>query len=240
LDFDASNDEKLKIALEIDGTTTEMEIDTAASVTIINEQTWSKCTNNRRPWPTDLRVRDYSGNLVPLVGEGMVQVRYADQEVRLPVVIAGGTRANLLGRNWLRQIQLKWHEIFSGVPVVRKVTSDFSGVVQGLCSEFAEVFAPGLGTWKGPPATVRVKPGAIPKFYKPRPVTFALREKVEQALEAGEKDGQLERNDHSEWAAPIVPVMKKDGSVRVCSDFKVTVNPELLVDRYPYHVSRRC
>lgn len=39
--------------------------------------------------------------------------------------------------------------------------------------------------------------------------------------------------DHSEWAAPIVPVLKSDRSIRVCGDFCLTVNPVSNVSRYP-------
>ena len=34
-------------------------------------------------------------------------------------------------------------------------------------------------------------------------------------------------------AAPIVPVLKKDGTVQICGDYKLTVNQAAKVDSYP-------
>ena len=38
---------------------------------------------------------------------------------------------------------------------------------------------------------------------------------------------------HSKWAAPILPVPKGDGKIRICKDYNVTVNQCLQVDQYP-------
>ena len=48
-----------------------------------------------------------------------------------------------------------------------------------------------------------------------------------------EKQGIIEKIEFTEWAAPIVPVVKQDGSVRICGDYKVTVNTSAKVDAYP-------
>ena len=37
----------------------------------------------------------------------------------------------------------------------------------------------------------------------------------------------------SDWAAPIVPVLKKDGSVRICGDYRLTVNQAAKLETYP-------
>ena len=45
--------------------------------------------------------------------------------------------------------------------------------------------------------------------------------------------GILEPIQFSEWASPIVPVLKSNGSVRICCDFKVTLNSFSKLDRHP-------
>ena len=62
---------------------------------------------------------------------------------------------------------------------------------------------------------------------------FALKEGIEEELDRLESDGIVQRVMHSEWATPIVPIVKPDKKVRICGNFKVTINPVLDVDRYP-------
>ena len=96
------------------------------------------------------------------------------------------------------------------------------------------MFQDGLGTLKGFKAKILVEEGAQPRFCKARSVPYVLREKVEKKLEDLVAEGTLEPTQFSEWASPIVPVLKSDGtSVRICGDFKQTVNPVSKLDRYP-------
>ena len=47
-------------------------------------------------------------------------------------------------------------------------------------------------------------------------------------------EGIIEPIQFTEWAAPIVPVLKSDGNaVRICGDFKLMLNQASKLDRYP-------
>jgi len=67
-------------------------------------------------------------------------------------------------------------------------------------------------------AKLYVCDNAKPSFYRARTVPHALRTKLDQELNWLERQKVIEPVKMSEWAAPIVPVMKPDGSIRICSD----------------------
>ncbi|GBP32219.1 Uncharacterized protein K02A2.6 [Eumeta japonica] len=70
---------------------------------------------------------------------------------------------------------------------------------------------------------LQLKPDAKPIFFKPRPVPFALKPKVDEALDKLIETGILKSVNYSDYATPITPVLKSDGTVRVCGDYSVTL-----------------
>ena len=57
--------------------------------------------------------------------------------------------------------------------------------------------------------------------------------KIDKEIDRLVAQGILESIQFTDWATPIVPILKQDNSVRICGDFKVTVNPIAKLDRYP-------
>ena len=60
---------------------------------------------------------------------------------------------------------------------------------------------------------------------KARTVPFAMKAAVELKIERMENEGILKSVPFSEWASLIVIVPKSDGRLRICGDYKRTVNP---------------
>lgn len=60
-----------------------------------------------------------------------------------------------------------------------------------------------------------------------------MKPKVDAELKRLEKEGILHKLKFIEWATPIVPVVKPDSTARICSDYKVSVNPQLETEEYP-------
>ena len=86
------------------------------------------------------------------------------------------------------------------------------------------VFHGGLGALEGYQARILVDPDATPRFSKAHSVPYAYWELVEKELDHLVSEGILEPVEFSEWASPIVPVLKSDNkSVRVCGGLSMEV-----------------
>ena len=77
---------------------------------------------------------------------------------------------------------------------------------------------------------VRLRPGTKPIFKKARPVTYSLQSARSQELR---QEGILEPVKSSNWATPIVVVLKANGRLCVCGDYKVTINQCVKKKVYP-------
>lgn len=76
-------------------------------------------------------------------------------------------------------------------------------------------------------------PDAQPKFYKARPVPYFLKHNIELELQRLQKQGIIKPVECSDWATPNVPVLKANGNIHLCGDYKVTVNKYTQKDVYP-------
>ena len=134
----------------------------------------------------------------------------------------------LFGREWLRNIRLDWREI----KTVKTLPKD-KETLEDILNHHEISFSENLGTLKGFQASLTLKTDQQPKFCQVHVVPYALRPRVEAEIERLLQQGVISPVQFSDWATPIVPVIKKNGGVRICGDFKVTVNPALCVEHYP-------
>ena len=216
------------VTVKLNQIPTNMEVDTGASVSLISKDTYDKLWPNSAAAPplkqSSVLLRTYTGEHLEIVGSVSVDVCYKEQTTHLPLIVVAGNGPSLLGRDWLQHIRLDWkclHQVGT-LPTLADLLDHHKAI---FCDE--------LGTVRGTSAKLHVDPQSCPRFYKPRPVPYAMRDKIEQEIDRLKQEGIIQPVDFSDWATPIVPVLKSDGSVRICGDYKLTVNQAAKVDTYP-------
>ena len=217
------------VTVELNGAKAKIEeVDAGASASIISEETY-KTLWPEEPRPkletSERKLRTYTGEKIMVKGQLTVDVGYREQAKKLPLL---GKGPSLLARDWLLEIRLDWQELRLHTLQTAPPTN-----LKRILNNHSPVFTKELERLKGVQAKIHIEPDATPIFKGPRSIPFALRPKVHAELERLVKAGVIEPVQFSDWAAQIVPVMKPDGSVRICGDYKVTVNQVAEPDSYP-------
>ncbi len=222
------------ISLCINGHICPMEVDTGAVNTIIDIMTWHKI-GSPSIHTSKIQLKCYSGSTLHVKGECLVNVEYNNCSFQLPIVVVHSSRPSLLGLHWIHQLKLDLNHIIHGSnnieTYVHKIVDNTN--LQQIIQKHQMVLNERLGYCTKVKAHIQLKTDAQPKFYKSRTIPFAYTEAVKEEIQRNVTAGIIERIDTSEWAAPIVPVKKPNGKIRICRDFKVTVNSQIWVDQYP-------
>ena len=211
------------VIVTIGGHDVTMQLDTGAAVSIIPEATYKSHLSKYTLTETK-PLKSYSRDKLELLGQIRVPVKYESQTVTLPLVVAKGNKVPLLGRNWLEHIKLNWTEIFA---------LQQSNPVNDLIFRYAKLFEDSEGKITSTKAHITLKEQAQPVFQKARPVPYTLKKPLEDTLDELEREGVLIKADHSSWESPVVLVPKPDKSIRMCEDYKVSINPWVKTDGYP-------
>ena len=172
-------------------------------------------------------LKTYTGERIPVLGEVVVEVSYQEQNHQLSLIVVKDKGHNLFGRDWLMHFNLDWKT--TGLTIIENAKAR----VDVLLKKYEEVFSSSRGAMKDFSAKLNIREYARPIFLKPRSISFAIREAIEAELKRLEAKGIIKKVAHSKWAASIVPVPQGDGKIRICGDYKVTVNQSLQVDQYP-------
>ena len=177
-------------------------------------------------------LQTYTGGSIVSLGVLKANVEYKSQQpLLLDLYVVKNKGPVLMGRDWLYKIRLDWYAIKS--LKASQTTPIANELLQTMLDKYTDVFEDKLGTYKSAKARLTLKEDSQAHFCKALAVPYALRPKVEEELRSLQNEGILSKVEWSDWATPIVRVPKKDGSVRICGDYKGTVNPELQAEQYP-------
>lgn len=225
----------VSLDLSVNGRTLKMEVDTGTPGSCISKKTYNTLFSDVKLEKSKYVFLFYDGkSRVRPLGCMTTCVEYNGRQQVLDLFVVDTGVTSLIGRQWLAELGIQ-------IPKLQypSVTNNFNlePVKQDLdkmLDRHKEVWSSGgLGRYTGGCATLRVREGAAPVFHRARPVPYALRERVDAELDAMLRNEVIEPVDCSDWATPLVLVNKSDGGLRICADFKVTLNPVLMVDRYP-------
>ena len=234
VNWNKSSSTPLILSLDVNGHDFVFDVDTGSDHTIVSLNDW-KQLGSPEIRPTSLKLECYSGKQLDIQGECDVQVDYRQQRFNLTMVVIKRTGSPLLGLGWISTMKIDLNVLVHGKSgnsqQVKKLYDQDK--LRTLLDKYKQVFSKDLGHCTKVQAHIQLVPGATPKFYKPRPLPFAYLDGVKEEIQRQVSNGILERIDTSQWAAPIVPIRKPSGKFRICGDYKMTINSQMLVDQHP-------
>jgi hypothetical protein len=209
------------------------EVDTGSAVTAICDKLYRDHFASVPLSKVSTVLKGYNGEVIDTLGVIRLTFSYKSQTSIIKVYVVKNGGPPILGRDFISTFQLQMCSISENdLHTINQVATatDLTGM---FSNQYPHLFSDKLGCCKDVVVHLNLKPDSKPVYFRARPLPFAIRGKVEAELDRLIQIGILQPVSYSDYASPIVPVLKQSGKVRICADFSVSLNKQLLVDKYP-------
>ena len=234
------NADPMFIDVGINGKSIKMELDTGTYFAVMSENFVRSKFPNLKITKSNTRLVTYEDNAMEPRGQLRdLEITLNNKTKSLHALNLKGNKIPLIGRQWLSAFKLWPLELFLKSDIMARHRNEINklqtnNVRETLLREFDILFSDTPGMYNKREVKLHVNPNTKPIALRARHVPYALRSKVEEEIDRLLKIGHLIKVESSEWAPPIVPILKGNGKVRICGDFKVTLNPHLKVTKRPF------
>ena len=227
---------EFSLDLRLEGKLINFQIDTGSDVTILCKHDYQLIKSSMEPVSGPLiTLRSYSGDIIDNKGRFKVNVEYKDIQKPLQLVVCEGTSRSLLGRDWLGVLRLDFNELLRPLECDKVESWDSAKIFH----EFSEIFLsddskgirPAIKNMKVKLNVDLSKLSKLP-YCKARKVPLALIKGTNIALDKLIDQKVISPIENSNFSTPIVPIVKTNGSVRICGSYDVTINKALSIDGY--------
>ena len=201
---------KMREKVKINGKYFHLQVDTGSDITLVPVNFWQDLGKPRLK-KSALQLKQLDGTIIKTLGtfKGMFETKNRFEIISI-IVMACTKDYGLLGIDVLKVDTLK--------------------LVNSMESEELEI-----GLLKGYEASIHLKVNYHPRYIQARRLSIHILPVVVSKLKKMIQQGILEKVTHrgSNWASPIVNIKKTDGDIKICGDYKISVNQQTCSDSFP-------
>lgn len=193
------NEAAWRINLKLCGKIVNFKIDSGADTSVMSDEVYCSLKNPPKLEPPKSTLYGPgTDSKLTCLGHFVGETTHKGKQYAFPVHVIEG-KSNLLGRSAAHTL----------------------GLIQKVDSVETSVFG-SFGLLKCEPVKITLRDNATPYcLTTSRRVAFPLMSKVATELDRLENEGIIEKiHQPTDWCAPMVPVLKKNGNVRICVDLK--------------------
>lgn len=187
----------------VNGKNVIFQLDTGAAVSVMPEIFFKQHFGRTKLTTTTTTIlKGYAGEIIKPTGCAKMNVQIGDiQQLANILVVPNGNRP-LIGRDTMKQFRIN---------VMQLNNVNQPNNLNSILTDFNSLFTDELGCYKHSKIQLYLKDEIA--F---RTVPLAFREKVDKELDRLTKRGIISQTEHSEWATPLVPVIKRWVAAIVC------------------------